>query len=434
MVAVGALILQAYSTANTLSDEDLDRRAQDLAGYVTADAAGQPRLDLPTKLAAAYGSPTKTFLFVVRGPKGEILAASHSDIRDVAVGWPLAGDEPRYFRLEDFGSTGQDYYGLTAGFDSRAGPLSVTVARAADETELVHAVLWEFVLDVAWVIPLVVAATLLIGVFGLRRGLEPLRQTSIKAAAIDAGSLSVRLPEENLPTEIRPLVAAVNSALDRLEKSFAIQRQFTANAAHELRTPMAIVTAGLEQLDRGGELAKLQTDVARVNRLVEQLLRVARLDSAALDVSGVADLSAVGTAVVEYMAPVAVSQKRSLAVHGADAPVNIAGNRYAIEDAIRNLLENAIAHAPPNTEIVVTVDPVGTVTVTDRGPGVPAEDREHIFDRFWRGKARTGAGAGLGLAIVREIMKAHRGSVDVADVPGGGVSFSLVFQPVVSAT
>jgi signal transduction histidine kinase len=423
LIGVAVLVFQAYSTAETLSEEDLTRRADDLAGYVTADA----RLDLPTKLQAAYGSPAQTFLFAIRGPTGQLIAASHPEIRGAAANWPLAEDDPRYFRLEDFGSTGQDYYGLTARLDSKAGPLSVTVARATDATELVHAVLWEFVLDIAWVIPLVMAATLLIGVFGIRRGLEPLRQTSLKAAAIDAGSLSVRLPEEDLPSEIRPLVNAVNGALDRLERGFAMQRQFTANAAHEIRTPMAIVTAGLEQMGRGEEVAKLRADVARVNRLVEQLLSVARLDAMALDVTGTVDLSAVATTVVEYMAPLALHQGRQLAVQGADRVINVQGNRYAIEDAVRNLVENAITHAPPGTEIVVTVDAAGSVNVTDRGPGVPPEERVRIFERFWRGRTRAGAGAGLGLAIVEEIMKAHRGTARVAEASGGGASFTLVF-------
>lgn len=432
VIAVGALVYQAYATADSLSEEDLSRRAQDLAGFVSSEG-GRPRLDLPAKLAAAYESPAETFLFVVRGAAGDIVAASHPDVRDVASGWPLAADDARFFRLEDFGRTGQDYYGLTTRIDSRAGPLSITVARATDAAELVHAVLWEFVLDIAWVIPLVIAATLLIGVFGIRRGLAPLRQTSVKAAAIDAGSLSVRLPEDDLPAEIRPLVRAVNGALDRLEQSFVVQRQFTANAAHELRTPMAIVTAGLEQLGRDAEITKLHADVARVNRLIEQLLRVARLDALTLDVSGSVDLSAVVIGVVEYMAPLALAQKRNLAAQGTEQAVNVQGNRHAIEDAIRNLVENAIAHAPPGTEIVVSVDPAGSVNVVDRGPGVPAEERERIFERFWRGRTKAGSGAGLGLAIVHEIMKAHRGTVLVTDAPGGGASFTLVFRQLSAA-
>jgi two-component system, OmpR family, sensor histidine kinase TctE len=424
-VAAAILIYQAYDTAETLGERDLNLRAADLARHAVPGPSG-PHLDLPPRLAAAYGSAGAD-IFALRAVDGRVIAAAPPSFGEIAAKWPLPSDEPSYFSLRDFGPTSQAYHGLSITLESAAGPVAIAVARATGADVLASALLREFITDVVWVVPVLVVVTVGVGILVIRRGLKPLREISEIAARIGPAATHIRLSEKDLPAEITPLVAAVNRALDRLEQGFAVQRKFTANAAHELRTPLAIITAMLEAMEGNGELGKLRADVARMNRIVEQLLRVARLDAIALDVSGTVDLKDVASDVVATLAPWALAQDRTVAFAGPDRPVPIQGNKHAIGDAIRNLVENAVTHAPPRSEVTVSVAEAGRVSVLDRGPGIPDDQRELIFERFWRGKGTASNGAGLGLAIVREIMNAHCGSIRVEQHPAGGTSFTLCF-------
>ncbi len=423
LIATAVLIYGAYDTASSLNDRELSGRAEDLARAVSRDGAGQTRFALPARLASAYAESMDD-IFAVRDAGGHLLAASPVEFGAQVSKWPLAKDDQSYFHLVDLGT--REYPGLSVELASAAGPVSISVARAAGANALVSSLLREFVFDVAWASPLLMLATLGIGVFVVRNGLKPVRDISRIAAGIGPDTTSVRLASDDLSAEIKPLVDAINHALDRLERGFAVQRQFTANAAHELRTPLAIVTAALEAMQGNGELTKVRADVARMNRLVDQLLRVARLDSVALDFD-VVDLNEVASSVVATMAPWAITQERTVAFVGAEAPARTRANSVAVADAIRNLIENAVLHSPLGGEVTVTVQPGARVSVADRGCGVPLGDRERIFDRFWRGQGPKTAGAGLGLAIVQEIMKAHGGEVTVSDNPGGGALFTLAF-------
>ena len=430
---VGFITWRAYDTADSLGERELSLRAADLASYIVRQPDGTARLDLPQTLREAYGAPSSADIFAIRGADGRLIAASPDAFGAVAQRWPAATEHAGYFRLPGLAGGAQEYDGLGIKLDSAAGPVSIWVARTAGANALVHSMLEEFVFDIAWVIPLFMLLALGVAILAIRRALKPVRALSQIAGSIGPSTTAVRLTQASLPSEIEPLVAAVNRALDRLEQGFAVQRQFTANAAHELRTPLAIITGALEGMEPSAELDKLKLDVARMNRLVEQLLSVARLDAVALDVSGTVDLNDVARQAVANLAPWTLAQTRTLAFAGSDRPVLVRGNAYAIDDALRNLIENAVAHAPPRTEVLVNTRGDGSVEVSDHGSGVAAQDRERIFERFWRGKAAPAHGAGLGLAIVAEIMKAHGGSARVAAGPQGGAVFTLAFPPAATA-
>jgi signal transduction histidine kinase len=295
--------------------------------------------------------------------------------------------------------------------------------------------LGEFVpVGVPLLLVLVVALTL-----SLRSALRPLEHLRRLAARIGPQQTGLRLPTEDLPSELQSPVLAINRALDRLDHGFQAQRDFLADAAHELRTPLAILSAHLDTLPRDQGTDALKSDVERMTRLVNQLLLVAQLESLTIDANETADLSDIAIDLAALFAPLAVRRRRSVGVSGAEQPVIVRGNRDAIHQALRNLVENALRFTPPETEVEISVDQDGGVTVSDHGPGVPVEEREMLFRRFWQGQRRrprdsqgrdTGGsgGAGLGLAIAQRLAETHGGSLRIGDNPGGGAKFTLMLR------
>ncbi len=164
-----------------------------------------------------------------------------------------------------------------------------------------------------------------------------------------------------------------------------------------------------------------------MNRLVDQLLRVARLDSVALDTSQTVDLTAVAEREISTLAPFALRKDCDIVLEHTGTPVMIKGNADAVGDALRNVIENAIVYGPPGGEVMVAVTTCGVIRIADRGPGIPVNQREQVFERFWRPRGERRTGAGLGLAIVHDIMTAHGDTVTIEDNPGGGAVFVLDF-------
>jgi signal transduction histidine kinase len=426
VVVIVVLMSRAYDTARSLGDQELLLRANDLARYVAAGDDGLTRLEMPANLSAMYQPPFGRDIFAIRDAKGRMIAAAPPRFGELVAGWPRTTSEPVRFDVRLDTELG-DFDGLTISRETVTGLVSVSVGRSSAGAAAAYSLMRKFIHDTIWAVSILVLAALVVGILGIRSGLKPVRNISEMAAGIGPHAMSVRLPDKGLPSEISPLVTAVNRALDRVEQGFTIQRQFTANAAHELRTPLAIITAALEEIEGDDDFVELKADVARMNRLVEQLLRVARLDAVVLDVTGVADLNEVASSVVATMAPWALAKDRSIAFKGFRDLVLVKGNRHAIGDAIRNLIENAVLHSPAWSEVLVRTSPDGRVSVADRGPGIIPADQERIFDRFWRGKGAQFEGAGLGLAIVKEIMNAHGGRVSVENCSPDGAIFTLHF-------
>src|SRR5262249_26669648 len=215
-------------------------------------------------------------------------------------------------------------------------------------------------------------------------------------------------------------------ALNRLEHGLMRQREFNANAAHQLRTPLAVLSANIEAMQDKNMAAKLTYDVELMSRIVNQLLLVARLETLSYLPNETVDLFAIPTEVATNLAPLAVASGKHLEILNGTAPILVRANAEALHAALSNLVENALSHTPPDTTVSIRLTHEPTVEVVDRGPGVPPDKRDQIFERFWKGD-RNGKGAGLGLAIVKHIMTTLQGSVSISDNPVGGAAFTLRF-------
>ncbi len=261
--------------------------------------------------------------------------------------------------------------------------------------------------NLPWILFLV--AAMMAGVLAaLHLGLRPLRRISDQAGAIGPSTISQRLPLDATPREIAPLVAAFNATLDRLEAGLRAQRDFSANAAHELRTPLATLRAQVESLLEPDQRRDAIEEFDRLSRLIAQLLTLAEADGGEAPAKQSFDLVETARDLAAEMAGSIVAGRRTVAFDSLPEHWECRGSPGLVQVALRNLIENAMRHTPPGSEILVAVDVFGRLSVSDDGPGVQADFRAQLFRRF--SKADTqGPGAGLGLSIVRRIMALHGG-------------------------
>jgi len=262
--------------------------------------------------------------------------------------------------------------------------------------------------------------------FGLRRSMAPLRKVAQQAREIDLRSLDQRLPENEVPTEIEPFVSAVNNALTSLEAGIQRERRFGANAAHELRTPIAILIALVETMPNDAVSTELKRHLSQLQSIVEQLLASARIARSPSQAADIVDLAATVFSKVSDYTPLVMENGRDIMFEGPSSGVMTRGNIRAIESIVGNLLDNALRAEPPGGSVLASVSRDVTVSIIDHGEGVSAEDREKIFEPFWRKDENT-VGTGLGLAIARELIEKLGGRIWVDDTPGGGATFRLSF-------
>ncbi|WP_458688288.1 sensor histidine kinase [Nocardia tengchongensis] len=278
--------------------------------------------------------------------------------------------------------------------------------------------------------PIVVVAAALATYLLVGRSLRSVEEIRSRVAVIGAAGLSERVPVPPARDEIARLAETMNDMLARVEAGHAAQRRFVGDASHELRSPLAVVTAALELArDRPEALdaeligGTLLPEAERMRLLIEDLLTLAAADESGLEVRGDdVDLDDLAGAQVQ-----ALRARGDHTVRTAIEPVRIRGDQPKLARVLRNIAENAAAHARSTVGMTVLRDgEFGRVIVDDDGPGIAAADRERVFGRFVRleaDRARATGGSGLGLAIVAEIVAAHGGSVTIGESPWGGARF-----------
>lgn len=259
----------------------------------------------------------------------------------------------------------------------------------------------------------------------VRRMLRPLREVSAAAAQIQPRNLSARLRVDGLPEELRPLIQAFNAALARLQDGFRVQQEFLGAAAHELKTPLALLRAEIE-LGGAADRALLLRDTDLMARQVHQLLHLAEVSEGHNYRFAPLDLAAAAGDAMDYLQRLADRAGVRLRLLRDGEPALQQADAGALFVLFKNLLENAISHSPAGAVVTLRIGADGA-DVSDQGPGVAAADHGQVFQRFWRADPGSG-GAGLGLAICREIALAHGWRLCLADAPaGGGACFQLRF-------
>lgn len=417
------LVYRVFSALEELSEIALQTQARAIAERLTIAADGSVQVALPDTLQKEYSVGSATHFYAVLTPSRQMAASSDAARAAAMIEYlPTTLGAGRFFFTAEAGAE-VDYL----GYLQPAGTYWIAVAQRRDVEDegLVASVLEEYIEVIGWWVLAILLGAAGMCVWTIRSMFRPLAQDAAVLRAIDIDSPAAELQASRFPSEIAPFVDAVNAALARLRNAYRLQQNFISDAAHQLRTPLAVLTARLEASTGPADGEALLRDVTRVNRIVEQLLKLTRLDAMQPDGWGEVDLVALARDLVGYMAPYIAKQGREIELDACPVPVAVKGDYHSLFDALQNLVENAAQASPAGGVIRVAVHASGEIDVMDRGCGLTESEKRRLFDRFWRGKKNTAPGSGLGLSIVRKIVDAHGGTVAVADRDGGGTVFTM---------
>lgn len=406
----------AMRTADLITDRTLLASARVIAEQVK-EADGRIEALIPPSALEMFASPDRDkVIYRVLSPSGELIAG-FPDV--VAPPAQLRGLEPAYyegtFRTEAMRAVAlaQPVISKLAGGDAL-----VIVATTLHGRDRLVDEIWQTSLRDQL---LLVGIAALLALLGLRRGLAPLLRLRDELRNRDPESLKA-LDRNGVQGELRPVIDALNHALERVQAYIALQRRFVADASHQLRTPLATLKTQIAMARRDDDpqtrheaLEAIDGGVDGMTRLVNQLLTLARAEpgGAALRKDSL-DFNEVTRAALESLAGIAFDRAIDLSFEAAPAALPIHGHVTLLRELVLNLVENALRHIPQGGAVTVKLEQGEAgilLVVEDNGPGIPEADRERVFQRFHRLAPANVEGTGLGLAIVREIVTAHDGTI-----------------------
>ncbi len=412
-----------------LEGQSIAIQVQDLRASVVP-GSNPPRLELPPALQAFYAQPDTLNGYQLLGADGTVLESGGFSAPDLPL--PVARAAGQVIvQLETNALAGNSIMAAALDLDDPHGRHWLRVVRNLEDTESLVAQLMLGALDELYPpIALLLIAVVSVVVVTVLSSLRSLRTVSHQASMLSLSRLGERLHAKNLPRELVPLVQAVNTSLDRLEADYRVQREFTANAAHQLRTPLATLRARLESRFSAQVLGDVTFEIEQLARLVEQLLCLARLDSQEEFQFAPFDAYAVALEVARELAPAALESEHYVTAATPDATVPAHGNATLTRLVFRNLIENAIQYTPARASITLSADS-SAVIIADDGPGIAVDAAASLFERFRRGPNASGPGAGLGLAIAKCIMERQGGRLSLDPNTSHGARFVMEFpEPV----
>ncbi len=433
VLLLGASAITGYLVAVRVATQAYDRALLDgalsLSQLVRAQD-GDLFLDLqPQAMQVLTTDKYDRVFFSVFGPDGRVLGGSQA--LTPPPGWTAEPDRSESWSYHDHRFDGHRV--RLAVLQSNATGKSLTIVMAETMTKrdrLVREVLTSILVPEI----VLVAATLLIIVAGIRHGLGPLRGLREQLARRSHTDLRP-LDVNRLPQEVQPLADEINNLLARLEVSLGAQRHFVADAAHQLRTPIAALQAQIEALiqEDGGTartaaMSRVLAGIRRLAHLVHQLLALARAEPGRSNDAEPADLAEIIRDNADRWLPQAIERNVDLGFELA--PAQVPGVPLLLTEMLTNIVENAIRYTPAGGSVTVrcgTTESDIRVEVDDSGPGIPAKERERVFERFVRLDEGNVEGCGLGLAIVRLIARQHGAEAEISDSPQGGARVTVRF-------